>query len=272
VYLTNEDVQDILHLLDALPYGEFHLRTESFQLHLRRTADGAWTQATQVLSEPQILQPERQAPRSEPQAPRSAPTPAIPASPATPATPETTPATPHTETTHGAAVVSGGAGASAAVVSGGAGGGGAGAGAAGASAAVVSGGTGAGGAGASAAVVSGGAGAGGAGAGGAGASAAVVSGGAGAGGAGAPGAEPRDGLAEVRSPLPGTFYRAPKPGAPPFVEVGVQVSEDTVVGIIETMKLMNSVSAGIRGTIAEICLADAEFAGQDAVLMRIERS
>jgi acetyl-CoA carboxylase biotin carboxyl carrier protein len=81
-------------------------------------------------------------------------------------------------------------------------------------------------------------------------------------------AAPRDG--EVRTPLPGTFYRAPKPGAPPFVEVGSPVEPDTVVGIVETMKLMNSVYAGTRGRVAEIYLADAQPAEQDAVLMLIE--
>ena len=78
-----------------------------------------------------------------------------------------------------------------------------------------------------------------------------------------------DGLGEVRSPLPGTFYRAPKPGAPPFVEVGSRVGADTVVGIIETMKMFNPVPAGLAGRVAAIELADAEFAEQDAVLMRI---
>jgi acetyl-CoA carboxylase biotin carboxyl carrier protein len=85
-----------------------------------------------------------------------------------------------------------------------------------------------------------------------------------------PSPPPRAGLREVRAPLLGTFYRAPKPGAPPFVEVGSRVEEDTVVGIVETMKLMNSVLAGVRGTVAEICLADAQFAEQGAVLLRVE--
>jgi acetyl-CoA carboxylase biotin carboxyl carrier protein len=77
-------------------------------------------------------------------------------------------------------------------------------------------------------------------------------------------------LVDVKTPLPGTFYRSPKPGSPPFVEVGQCVEAETVVAIVETMKLMNSVYAGRRGSIAQICLADAEFATQDAVLMRIE--
>ena len=78
-----------------------------------------------------------------------------------------------------------------------------------------------------------------------------------------------DGLRAVRAPLPGTFYRAPMPGAPPFVDTGSSVEPETVVAIIETMKLMNSVCAGVRGTVAEILLADAQPAEQDAALMWI---
>ena len=74
----------------------------------------------------------------------------------------------------------------------------------------------------------------------------------------------------VRAPLPGTFYRAPRPGAEPFVEVGSRVSAETVVCIVETMKLMNSVHAGVGGVVAEICLGNAEFAANGATLMRIE--
>jgi len=77
-------------------------------------------------------------------------------------------------------------------------------------------------------------------------------------------------LRDVRAPLLGTFYRAPTPGAPPFVDVGSRVDVDTVVGIVETMKLMNPVAAGVRGTVVEICLADAQFAEQGAVLLRVE--
>jgi acetyl-CoA carboxylase biotin carboxyl carrier protein len=77
------------------------------------------------------------------------------------------------------------------------------------------------------------------------------------------------GTLEIRPPIIGTFYRAPQPGAPPFVEVGSTVREDTVVAIIETMKLMNSIAAGVRGTVVEICVADAEFVDPDRVLMRV---
>jgi acetyl-CoA carboxylase biotin carboxyl carrier protein len=86
----------------------------------------------------------------------------------------------------------------------------------------------------------------------------------------APDGEPAgEGLTEVSAPLLGTFYRAPRPGAPPFVAVGSAVTPDTVVCIIETMKLMNSVTAGVTGTVTEILLANAQFAEQGTVLMRI---
>ncbi len=158
MFLTSDDVQDILQLLDTLPFGELRLRTSRFELTLSRDADGEWTQTTEITAEPEILPP------------------------ASPVPDQGTPA-----------------------------------------------------------------------------------------GTDAPAdREPRAGLAEVRAPLPGTFYRAPRPGAPPFVEVGSLVGPDTVVGIVETMKLMNSVCAGQRGTVAELCVADAEFAAQDTVLMRID--
>ena len=78
-----------------------------------------------------------------------------------------------------------------------------------------------------------------------------------------------EGLVAVRAPLPGTFYRAPRPGAAPFVEVGSRVGADTVVGIVETMKLFNSVTAGTAGTVAEICLGNGEFADRGATLLSI---
>jgi acetyl-CoA carboxylase biotin carboxyl carrier protein len=78
-----------------------------------------------------------------------------------------------------------------------------------------------------------------------------------------------DGLVAVRAPLPGTFYRAPRPGAASFVEVGSRVGADTVVGIVETMKLFNFVTADAAGTVAEICLGNAEFADRGATLLRI---
>jgi acetyl-CoA carboxylase biotin carboxyl carrier protein len=77
---------------------------------------------------------------------------------------------------------------------------------------------------------------------------------------------------EVRSPLLGTFYRAPKPGAPPFVEVGSIVDEDTVVAIIEVMKLMNTVRAGVRGIVTEILARDGELVEYGETILRVRKS
>lgn len=155
--LTNDDVQDILQLLKTSSYQELHLQTDRFKLSLCRSGDGDWTQASEELSAPNLMQ-------------------------------AVTGPTPLT-----------GAAASA-----------------------------------------------------------------------KPSSAAADGLLEVRTPLLGTFYRSPKPGSPPFVEIGSQVEKETVVAIVETMKLMNSVYAGVCGKVVEICLDDAEFADHDAVLMRVQ--
>ena len=78
-----------------------------------------------------------------------------------------------------------------------------------------------------------------------------------------------EGLVEVLSPLLGVFYRAPKPGEPPFVEVGDRVEEDTVVGIIEVMKLMNSARAGVKGEVVEILAVNGEMVEHGEVLMLV---
>jgi acetyl-CoA carboxylase biotin carboxyl carrier protein len=67
------------------------------------------------------------------------------------------------------------------------------------------------------------------------------------------------GAIAVPAPLLGIFYRAPKPGEPPFVEVGSKVSPDTVIGIIEVMKLMNTVRAGVGGEVLRIDAANGEL-------------
>jgi acetyl-CoA carboxylase biotin carboxyl carrier protein len=79
----------------------------------------------------------------------------------------------------------------------------------------------------------------------------------------------KEGLVNIYPPLPGAFYRAPKPGADPFVEVGSVVDEETVIGIIETMKLMNPVPARAKGEIVEICAANGEQVDTAHVLMRL---
>jgi len=69
-------------------------------------------------------------------------------------------------------------------------------------------------------------------------------------------AEPR--RTAVVSPIVGTFYRAPEPGAPPFVEVGDEVEPGQVVGIVEAMKLMNHITAELAGTVAQVLVGDRE--------------
>ena|SRR5580658_5977672 len=76
---------------------------------------------------------------------------------------------------------------------------------------------------------------------------------------------------DVPSPLLGTFYRSPKPGAPPFVQVGAQVEADTIIGIIEVMKLMNTVRAAVHGTVAEFLAADGALVEYGEVLMRVRK-
>jgi acetyl-CoA carboxylase biotin carboxyl carrier protein len=73
----------------------------------------------------------------------------------------------------------------------------------------------------------------------------------------------------VRSPMVGTFYRAPAPGAPAFVEVDQAVEADATVCIIEVMKLMNSIASGVRGWVREILVADAQAVeyGQPLVVL-----
>ena len=78
-----------------------------------------------------------------------------------------------------------------------------------------------------------------------------------------------DGLVDVAAPMVGTFYRSPAPGAPPFVEVGSEVDAATEVCILEVMKLMHSVHAGVRGVVAEICVENATPVEFGAVLLRI---
>jgi acetyl-CoA carboxylase biotin carboxyl carrier protein len=81
---------------------------------------------------------------------------------------------------------------------------------------------------------------------------------------------PRAAGVEVKAPMVGTFYRTPAPGAPPFVEVGSAVAEDDTVCIIEVMKLMNSIRAGWRGRVVEICADNGVMVEFGQTLMVIE--
>ena len=67
----------------------------------------------------------------------------------------------------------------------------------------------------------------------------------------------------------GTFYGAPKPGAGPFVAIGAEVNAASAVGIIEVMKLMNSISAGVEGVLVEVLVRDGDLVEFDQVLMRV---
>jgi acetyl-CoA carboxylase biotin carboxyl carrier protein len=192
--LSAEDVQDILRLLDTLPFDELTLETGRFTLRLQRAADGGWAQETTVAARPAPAEP----------ASPTGPAPPTGTGPAAAPPPPTQPAP-----SAAAATATGPAGQPASQPAGAA-----------------------------------------------------------ARGTGTEAGPGRD-VREVRAPLLGTFYRAPQPGAPPYVEIGSQVAADTVVAIIETMKLMNPVYAGTAGTVSEICLDDGQFAEQDAVLMRV---
>jgi acetyl-CoA carboxylase biotin carboxyl carrier protein len=68
-----------------------------------------------------------------------------------------------------------------------------------------------------------------------------------------------EGHLAVTAPILGTFYVAPEPGAPPFVNVGQQITEDTTCGLIEVMKVFSSVRAGVKGTIVEVVAQNGTF-------------
>ncbi|HEV8280065.1 MAG TPA: biotin/lipoyl-containing protein, partial [Streptosporangiaceae bacterium] len=183
--LSAEDVQDILHLLDTLPFDELTLETSRFTLRLQRAADGGWAQETHVAARPAPAGP---APPTRPAPPTGPGPPTRPGPPtgSAPPAPPSPPSEPGPPAAAGAATGPAGQPAS---------------------------------------------------------DAASQPAGAAGRGTGT-GAGPQRNLSEVRAPLLGTFYRAPQPGAPPYVEIGSQVAADTVVAIIETMKLMNPVHAG----------------------------
>lgn len=79
-----------------------------------------------------------------------------------------------------------------------------------------------------------------------------------------------EGLIPIKSPLLGIFYRSPKPGAPPFVEVGSKVNEDDTVCVVEVMKLFNTVKAGTKGRIAKICAENNQMVEYNQTLFLIE--
>lgn len=75
---------------------------------------------------------------------------------------------------------------------------------------------------------------------------------------------------DVPAPLLGTFYHAAKPGAAPFVQVGDRVTAESVIGIIEVMKLMNQVEAGVTGIVTEIVAPNGQLVEHGQVLLRVK--
>ena len=90
-------------------------------------------------------------------------------------------------------------------------------------------------------------------------------------GAEAPGARPAaPALKEIKSPMVGTFYRSPEPGAEPYVKVGSRITSGQTVCIIEAMKIMNEIEAEITGVVREVCVDDAQPVEFGQVLFRVD--
>jgi acetyl-CoA carboxylase biotin carboxyl carrier protein len=88
---------------------------------------------------------------------------------------------------------------------------------------------------------------------------------------GAPAAHPAlGGLKEIRSPMVGTFFRSPEPGADPYAQVGTRVTAGQTVCIIEAMKIMNEIEAEIAGVVREVCVEDAQPVEYGQVLFRVD--
>ncbi len=85
----------------------------------------------------------------------------------------------------------------------------------------------------------------------------------------AAGSAPKENFREITSPMVGTFYSSPSPDAPSYVQVGQEVNEDTVVCIIEAMKVMNEIKPEIRGTIVEIVAENGKPVQFGEVLFRV---
>jgi acetyl-CoA carboxylase biotin carboxyl carrier protein len=83
-------------------------------------------------------------------------------------------------------------------------------------------------------------------------------------------AAPAKKLIEIKSPTVGTFYAARDPNSPPFVQVGSKVNNNTVVCLIEAMKVYNDVQAECTGTIVEVCVKNKDFVEYNTVLFRVD--
>ncbi len=87
-----------------------------------------------------------------------------------------------------------------------------------------------------------------------------------------PGPARRRSFVTIKAPMLGMFYAADGPGVQPFVQIGSRVGEDTTVCIIEVMKMMNSVPAGVSGTIVDVCAENGALVEEGEALFRVEPS
>lgn len=76
----------------------------------------------------------------------------------------------------------------------------------------------------------------------------------------------------VTAPNLGTFYRSPKPGAAPFVEIGQSVDADTEICLLEVMKLFTAVKAGVKGIVRRVCVQDADMVEFGQLLFYVEKA
>jgi acetyl-CoA carboxylase biotin carboxyl carrier protein len=80
----------------------------------------------------------------------------------------------------------------------------------------------------------------------------------------------KEGLVEIKSPMVGTFYRAPSPDSAPFVDIGSDIQPGQVICIIEAMKLMNEIKSEVRGKVKEILVENGHPVEFGQVLFRLE--
>lgn len=76
---------------------------------------------------------------------------------------------------------------------------------------------------------------------------------------------------EIRSPIVGTFYRAPAPDASPFVQIGSHIQPGAVLCIVEAMKLMNEIESDVTGTVARVMVENGQPVEYDQVLFLVEK-
>jgi acetyl-CoA carboxylase biotin carboxyl carrier protein len=85
-------------------------------------------------------------------------------------------------------------------------------------------------------------------------------------------AQSDEGFAYIRSPMVGTFYRSAAPDVPPFAELNQSVSEDSVICIIEAMKVMNEIQAEVKGTLVEILVENGQPIEYGQPLFKVKKS